>query len=93
MTVPADLIVSIHVPKTGGEGFRDILEALTEGHLQRDYADRPLAPLSLRQRVRLPSARPMREPGVRAVHGHFIANKYWRRYPHARYMAWFREPV
>ncbi|MEX1297348.1 MAG: hypothetical protein AB1Z67_14390, partial [Candidatus Limnocylindrales bacterium] len=76
-----------------GEGFRDILEALTEGHLQRDYADRPLAPLSLRQRVRLATARPQLEPGVRAVHGHFIATKYWRRYPHARYMAWFREPV
>jgi hypothetical protein len=27
------------------------------------------------------------------VHGHFIATKYWRRYPNARYMAWFRQPV
>ena len=27
------------------------------------------------------------------MHGHFIATKYWRRYPDARYMAWFREPV
>lgn len=93
MSDAGGLIVSIHVPKTGGETFRDILEALTEGHLQRDYGDRPLAPLSLRQRYRLATARPQLEPGARAVHGHFIATKYWRRFPDARYMAWFREPV
>jgi hypothetical protein len=89
----SELIVSIHVPKTGGETFRDILEALTEGHLQRDYADRPLAPLTIRQRMRLATARPHLQPGTRAVHGHFIATKYWRRYPEAHYMAWFRDPV
>jgi hypothetical protein len=88
-----ELIVSIHVPKTGGETFRDILEELTDGHLQRDYGDRPLAPLTLRQRVKLATSRPHLEPGTRAVHGHFIATKYWRRYPDARYMAWLREPV
>jgi hypothetical protein len=93
MSQASELIVSIHVPKTGGETFRDILEDLTDGHLQRDYGDRPLAPLSLRQRVRLATSRPHLEPGTRAVHGHFIATKYWRRYPDARYMAWFREPV
>ena len=93
MSQTTELIVSIHVPKTGGETFRDILEELTEGHLQRDYGDRPLAPMSVRQRLRLATARPHLEPGTRAVHGHFIATKYWRRYPDARYMAWFREPV
>jgi hypothetical protein len=93
MTPEHELIVSIHVPKTGGETFRDILEVLTEGHLQRDYGDRPLAPMTLRQRVRLATSRPHLEPDARAVHGHFIATKYWRRYPQARYMAWFREPV
>ncbi len=93
MSQATELIVSIHIPKTGGETFRDILEALTEGHLQRDYGDRPLAPLTLRQRARLATARPHLQPDTRAVHGHFIATKYWRRYPQARYMAWFREPV
>ena len=93
MNQATELIVSVHVPKTGGETFRDILEALTEGHLQRDYADRPLAPMSLRQRIRLATARPHLDPDTRAVHGHFNATKYWRRYPDARYMAWFREPV
>ena len=81
------------MPKTGGETFRDILEAMSDGHLQRDYGDRPLAPPSIRQRIRLATARPHLDPGTRVVHGHFIATKYWRRYPDARYMAWFREPV
>ncbi len=27
------------------------------------------------------------------MHGHFIATKYWHRYPDAHYIAWFREPV
>jgi hypothetical protein len=93
MNPATELIVSIHVPKTGGETFRDILEALTDGHLQRDYGDRPLAPPSLRHRLELALGRPRLEPGTRAVHGHFVATKYWRRYPEARYVAWFREPV
>jgi hypothetical protein len=90
---PSELIISIHVPKTGGETFRDILEAMTEGHVQRDYGDRPLAPPTIGQRLRLAAASPHLEPGTRAVHGHFIATKYFRRYPQARYMAWLREPV
>jgi len=92
-TDSTELMVSIHVPKTGGESFRDILEQVTEGHLQRDYGDQPLAPLTLRHRLELAMARPRLEPGSRAVHGHFIATKYWRRYPHARYLIWMREPV
>jgi hypothetical protein len=93
MSGATELIVSIHVPKTGGETFRDVLEEMTDRHLQRDYGDRPLSPLTIRQRLRLATSRPHLEPGTRAVHGHFIATKYWRHYPEARYMAWFREPV
>lgn len=93
MSSPSALMVSIHVPKTGGETFRDILESVSEGHLQRDYGDQPLAPLTLRHRLELALKRPRLEPGTRAVHGHFIATKYWRRYPDAHYLIWLREPV
>lgn len=93
MSGPDGLMVSIHIPKTGGGSFRSILEAYAEGHFQRDYADRPLAPGTVRQRFRLATSRPRLEPGTRVVHGHFIATKYWRRYPDARYVAWFRDPV
>jgi len=93
MNQSTDLIVSVHVPKTGGEAFRDTLEQLSEGHLERDYGDRPLAPSTPRQRLRLALSRPALKPDTRVVHGHFVATKYWRRYPGARYVAWFREPV
>ena len=93
MSQANDLVVSVHVPKTGGGSFRAVLEAYADGRLQRDYADRPLAPASARQRLVRALSRPRLEPGTRVVHGHFIATKYWRRYPDARYIAWFREPV
>ncbi|MGI9433156.1 MAG: hypothetical protein ACR2PQ_13125 [Myxococcota bacterium] len=89
----ADLLVSIHVPKTGGITFREILEDLAEGHVAHDYDDRPLAPASPWKRLRQRLRRPTLPPGTRVVHGHFVATKYWKRYPDARYLAWFREPV
>lgn len=88
-----DLLVSIHVPKTGGITFREILEDLAQGHVAHDYDDRPLAPASPWKRLRQRLRRPTLPPGTRVVHGHFVATKYWKRYPNARYLAWFREPV
>lgn len=89
----SDLIVSVHVPKTGGVSFREALAGLAEGHLVQDYDDRPLAPPSLRRAARR-WLRPVALPaGTRVVHGHFVASKYWRRYPGARFVTWFRDPV
>lgn len=89
----SDLIVSVHVPKTGGVTFREVLGELAGGHLVHDYADRPLAPrtrwAALRQRLRRVSL----PEGTRVVHGHFVASKYWRVYPEARFVTWFRDPV
>lgn len=89
----SDLIVSVHIPKTGGVSFREMLGELAAGRMVQDYADRPLAPRSrwaaLRQRLRRPSL----PEGTRVVHGHFVAAKYWRAYPEARFVGWFRDPV
>jgi hypothetical protein len=58
-----------------------------------DYDDRPTSPRSpwgaLRQRFR----RVELPPGTRVVHGHLVAAKYWRVYPEARFVVWFRDPV
>jgi hypothetical protein len=89
----AGLIVSVHVPKTGGISFREVLEELADGHIERDYDDRPLSPTTRWQRIRRALRRTALAPGTRVVHGHFVATKYWRRYPEARYLAWFRQPV
>ena len=89
----SELIVSIHIPKTGGVSFREVLAELAEGHLVQDYADRPLAPASLGRRLRERLRRVRLPPGTRVVHGHFIASKYWSRHPDARFVTWLREPI
>ena len=89
----SDLIVSVHIPKTGGVTFREVLAELAGGHLVLDYDDRPLAPRSrwraLRERLRRTSL----PPGTRVVHGHFVAAKYGRSHPEARFVTWLRDPV
>jgi hypothetical protein len=88
-----ELIVSIHVPKTGGVTFREALAAAAGGRLVLDYDDRPLAPRSFARALRERLRRVELPPDTRAVHGHFVASKYRRRYPHARFVTWFRDPV
>lgn len=86
------LIVSIHVPKTGGVSFREVLAELAEGRIVLDYDDRPLAPRTFARALR-ERLRPVRlPPGTRVVHGHFVATKY-RREPGARFVTWLRDPV
>jgi hypothetical protein len=89
----SDLIVSVHIPKTGGVTFREALAAAAGGQLVLDYDDRPLAPRSLVRSLRERLRRVELPPGTRAVHGHFVASKYGRRYPDARFVTWFRDPV
>lgn len=89
----SDLIVSVHVPKTGGVTFREALALLAEGHLVLDYDDRPLSPPSLSRALRERLRRVELPPGTRVVHGHFVASKYRRRYPGARFVTWFRDPI
>ncbi len=89
------MLVSIHIPKTGGISFQGLLEALFGAHLVLDYGDKILLPNMWWRRL----GRPV---GVRAVpvpadtaciHGHFLARKYDRKYPHALKVTWFRDPV
>jgi hypothetical protein len=89
----SELIVSVHVPKTGGVAFREALASLAEGQLVLDYDDRPLAPRSLARAVRERLRRVELPPGTRVVHGHFVASKYARRYPGARLVTWCRDPI
>jgi hypothetical protein len=89
----SDLIVSVHIPKTGGVSFREALAEVAGGRLVQDYADQPLAPRPWWRRLRERLRKVELPPGTRVVHGHFAAAKYWRVYPEARYVAWFREPI
>ena len=86
-------IVSVHVPKTGGVSFREVLAELAGEHIVFDYDDRPLAPAGAWTRLRRRLARPTLPPGTRVVHGHFVASKYRALLPTARFVTWFRDPV
>ena len=86
-------IVSVHIPKTGGVTFREILEKLAEGHIHYDYGDRPLSPPALAERVRRRFRRVTVPPETRVVHGHFLAAKYARVFPEAPIVVWLRQPL
>lgn len=88
-----DLIVSVHIPKTGGITFREVLTELAEGRLVHDYEDRPLIPRSPWRALAERFRRVELPPGTRVVHGHFVASKYWRAFPEARFVTWFRDPI
>lgn len=74
------VLVSIHIPRTGGTSFHWILARHfgPEAVFRSDVAD--IA------RVPVPA-------GARAVHGHFPARTAAGRWPRARTVAWLRDPV
>lgn len=95
------LLVSVHLPKTAGTSFLNILEQHYGKRLWRDYADRPLH--SGRRSVR---ARAFTQ-GVKAglfsgalkdvdcIHGHFLPLKYrfLARRRSLGFITWLRDPV
>jgi hypothetical protein len=94
----AKLIVSIHIPKTGGATFLDILRGAAQEVLYMDYGQ-GIAPTSLYRRGKLVSE-PFESitdieslPGRSVIHGHFYFCKYANQFPRAAYVTWLRDPV
>ena len=95
-----NLIISIHIPKTGGTTFIEILRKCAEEVLYLDYGLERLAPTALFRR-----GKPITVPfesiisdldsfsGRSVIHGHFHAKKYVGRFPNAVYVTWLRDPV
>ncbi|MCF3935757.1 sulfotransferase family protein [Acuticoccus sp. M5D2P5] len=92
------LIISIHVPKTAGSRFGEILKARYGDALAYYYGPNnpkthPLA------RVRPKDLDAdlfdrLHASGVRILHGHMRANLLMRSVPdHSRYWVWLREPI
>lgn len=72
-------LVSIHVPKTAGTAFANLLKTnYGAEHVFTDYD--------------LKSNREV-GPETRVVHGHFRASRLLERYPEARQITWLRHPV
>ncbi|MYF13010.1 MAG: hypothetical protein F4229_18890 [Gammaproteobacteria bacterium] len=90
------MLVSIHIPKTGGTTLREsILKPALGDRLKMDYGDKPLA---TEVSVRNESALAFEPPPDLAsrydcVHGHFLATKYLSENFPCQFAVWFRDPV
>jgi hypothetical protein len=95
-----NLIISIHIPKTGGTTFVDMLRNCAEEVLYLDYEYEGPSPSALFRRGE-PLAMPFESivsdleslPGRSVIHGHFPAEKYISKFPNAVYVTWLRDPV
>ncbi|MEO5625137.1 MAG: hypothetical protein ABIQ70_03895 [Dokdonella sp.] len=86
----------MHIPKTAGTSFKDILQSQFGPRLYLDYADRPLAPNYRWRMLRRHWQRDDRDMGASAcdcIHGHFVADKYDFLGASARHVTWLRDPV
>ena len=90
------MLVSVHIPKTGGVTFRrSVLEPAFGDRLLLDYADRPLAHETGKRNARAQAFVP--DEGLLrrydCVHGHFLAAKYANAASGCEFAVWLRHPV
>jgi hypothetical protein len=92
------MIVSIHLPKTAGTSFGELLKGRFGPRLMLDYGDWTGydSPEAIAHRAR--RAEEMRgrrdeiERDYDVIHGHFVADKYDGLFSWARFVAFFRDP-
>src|SRR5262245_10168268 len=94
------LLLSIHVPKTAGSSFTQVLSQAYGTGLLRDYDDLvldPQAPFHCQQDVWWNRTSDFIEQYVnsrtKVIHGHYSAVKYKDRFPKARWITWLRQPI
>ena len=78
------VMLSLHIPKTGGVSFRQMLATLFGENYCQTYWE--ITDAHGRVLADFPAS-------VRCVHGHFYAEKLRRRFPAAALVTWVREPV
>lgn len=95
------MIISVHLAKTAGTSFGNLLEAHFGDRLLRDNADKPMnrPPHERLARAAFDNLRlPLRGAGYKridCIHGHFLPAKYHvlGLIRHARFITWMRDPV
>jgi hypothetical protein len=93
------VIISVHIPKTGGSTFVKILRKCAEEVLYLDYdlGGSPAVLLHRRRPLTVPFESIADDleslPGRSVIHGHFAPKKYSGRFPNAIYVTWLRDPV
>jgi hypothetical protein len=92
------VILSIHIPKTAGTAFGELLHGAFGSRLLRDYGDHVglnTPEEDVRRAARIVKARARRDKLLRdfdVIHGHYTADKYAGLFPRADFVAFFREP-
>ena len=74
------MIISIHVPKTGGTTFKNFLLDAFPNKVFFDYSNNEKIKLEIPDNTEI-------------LHGHITARKYRNIYPDAKYITWLREPT
>ncbi|MCK5877387.1 MAG: sulfotransferase family 2 domain-containing protein [Candidatus Marithrix sp.] len=89
------MLISVHIPKTGGTLFRILLETYFKEKLLLDYTDRPMVNGSLVRNINALSGM-FKTNGIckkyDCIHGHFLPIKY-RSLKKTSFAVWFRDPV
>jgi hypothetical protein len=78
------VMISVHLPKTGGVAFRNILQAIYGRSLYLHYGRKT------RNRTFDPSLLPV---NTRCIHGHFGSDALAAAFPHRILITWVRHPV
>lgn len=93
------MLISVHIPKTGGASFGGILKNHFGNRLLLDYEDRPFNRRSIpRNFCALTKSISITQNTARnydCIHGHFLPIKYWRvsLRTHHQFAIWLRDPV
>jgi hypothetical protein len=85
------VVVSVHIPKTAGLSFGEVLDLRFPGAVFRDYLD-PLVPYP-QGREHVSEKNVLVPLGADCIHGHFLATKYSAALPAQRGLLWLREPA
>lgn len=75
------MILSVHIPKSGGTTFKEYLQQCFPGKVAFDY-----------QRDKSKIIQELPE-GTKVLHGHFKSSEYKEYFPNARYITWLRNPT
>lgn len=90
------MLVSVHIPKTGGTTFRrTVLEPAFGDRILLDYEDKPLARDTAERNAHAHRFLPGDDLLARydCVHGHFHAVKYANAATPCEFACWLRDPV
>jgi hypothetical protein len=95
---PQRLIISLHIPKTGGTSFSDVLERAYPGEVAFFYREKnKLTHPKLKDHTRLRDPELLAEleaDGIKVIHGHAPGRWFLKGVPDQRqYWTWVRDPV